>query len=301
LYLMIALVFFFLIGRRLSGPWGGLAAFTFVSFYPVVYVWSRLYYCDVAVMMTGAIGCFLLLQSDRFTRLSYAAAYGLWAALAPRFGWTVSDAVAALMVVLAPALPAAAAGLFANRGAARRRALFGLALALVGFLVLFNFRWAFAALNYLRYEGVELARTKYIGGNVLVHPESLFAYLPVIFRILAGPAWTLAFLLTLPLYFRRPSWEKLYPLCWLLLPLRCCRWSRKKNQLRPPADAGHGADDGRRPEFHCGKTLPADRRRPGRRVPAGRGRLAICADYLPAGRGAARVRFRSSPRRAEFF
>lgn len=229
LYLMLTLLFFYLIGRELGGPWGGLSALAFVSFYPVVYVWSRLYYCDIAVMMTGAIGCYLLLKTECFTHLPYAAAFGIWAAVAPRFGWTVSDAAAALMVVLSPALPAAAAGVIVHRGGERRRALLGVGLALVGFLVLFNYRWAFAAIDYLRYEGVDLARSKYLGGNVLVHPESLFAYLPVLFRILAGPAWTLAFLLTLPLYFRKPSWKKLYPFFWLLLPLVVLSLVPKKN------------------------------------------------------------------------
>ena len=229
LLMLVALAFMFLAARELSNELGGALAFIFAAFFPVVFVWSRLFYCDVAIMMTAAIGCFLILRSNAFTRLPYAAAFGVWTALAPRFGWTVSDATISLMAVAAQALPAFVYGVFLRSGLERKRTLLGAGAALILFLLLFDFPWLFKAIDYLRYEGIDLAGTKYAGGSFAAHPESVFAYFPIIFRVLAGPAWTIGFLATLPFFLRPFSWRKATPLFWLFLPLLILSVVPKKN------------------------------------------------------------------------
>ncbi|MDP8225605.1 MAG: hypothetical protein P9L99_19760 [Candidatus Lernaella stagnicola] len=228
-FMLITLLFMFLVARDLAGWPAGLMAFVFASFFPVIFVWSRLFYCDVGLMMVATVGCFFAVRSEGFTRLGYAAAYGAWLAITPRFGWTVSDAMIALMAVGSPSLPVFLKGVWGEDGKRRRRALVGVGIALALFLIFFDHPWLFKAFDYLRYEGVELAGTKYAGGNLLLHPESVFAYLPVIYRVLASPAWSIAFLLALPLYLYRPSWKKITVLFWLALPLMILSLVAKKN------------------------------------------------------------------------
>lgn len=108
LFLALAIVFTYLLGRRLYGNSAGLLAAFLFSFYPIVFMLSRTYYPDMALTAMVTITLYLLLRSEAFSRRGFALLFGL------SLGLTALTKQAALIMLFAPALIAVGVALSAN-------------------------------------------------------------------------------------------------------------------------------------------------------------------------------------------
>ncbi len=115
LWFGLAIVFTYLIGRRLyDGRSGLLAAFIF-SFYPAVYLQSRTFYVDMALTAMVLVALYCLLRTDDFGRRRASLVFGL------ALGLAALTKNAFIIMTIGPLLAVAGRALFANGLAAWRQ------------------------------------------------------------------------------------------------------------------------------------------------------------------------------------
>jgi tetratricopeptide (TPR) repeat protein len=108
LWFGLAIVFTYLIGRRLyDGRAGLLAAFIF-SFYPAVYLQSRTFYVDMALTAMVLVALYCLLRTDDFGRRRASLVFGL------ALGLAALTKNAFIIMTIGPLLAVAGRALFAN-------------------------------------------------------------------------------------------------------------------------------------------------------------------------------------------
>ena len=77
IFLALAIIFTYLLGRRLYGVTAGLLAAFLFSFYPIVFMLSRTYYQDMALAALTTITFYLMLRSEAFSQRRVTLLFGL--------------------------------------------------------------------------------------------------------------------------------------------------------------------------------------------------------------------------------
>ena len=77
IFLALAIIFTYLLGRRLYGVTAGLLAAFLFSFYPIVFMLSRTYYQDMALAAMTTITFYLMLRSEAFSQRRVTLLFGL--------------------------------------------------------------------------------------------------------------------------------------------------------------------------------------------------------------------------------
>ena len=77
IFLALAIIFTYLLGRRLYGVTAGLLAAFLFSSYPIVFMLSRTYYQDMALAAMTTITFYLMLRSEAFSQQRVTLLFGL--------------------------------------------------------------------------------------------------------------------------------------------------------------------------------------------------------------------------------
>lgn len=128
------------LGDRPAAPWIGVAAAAVASGYPAVFGLARTHHDSLSVGALALALVYLLLRTEGFRRLPFAAAAGAVAWLATRTGESMAMTTLVAMIVAGPFLMTLIQGVrsaLTERRAAWRRAL-GLALVIGPSLALFE-------------------------------------------------------------------------------------------------------------------------------------------------------------------
>jgi hypothetical protein len=212
--------------RRLRPGAGALAA-VIVVLSPAAVFWSRVYSPFIAVMATSALGVYLLVRSEKLTRLAPTLAFGLLAAMALRLPVEVGDALQIELTFACTGVFVFLLAMFRPDGGRLRPILLSVA-AFVVFAVTVNKPCLWHSLQYAYQEAVLLAPTKYAPGSVVDDPVAALTHVGLLWQHHLGPFLCVVTALAILVIAWRPRAEDGWGFAFFVAPLVIATLVNKK-------------------------------------------------------------------------
>lgn len=217
LYLVLLMLSVYGIVRRLR-PGPGALAGAVATLFPAAMIWSRVFSPSIALMAVSAAGVYLLVRSNWMSRPVPALLFGVLAALSFRLGETVGEGVQIQLVFASVGIYTFVAALI-RPVSGRWRVLLIAAGIVAVFAAALNRPFLSRVFSYTQQEGVALADSRYVTGNVLEHPQAWLAYVSLVWHEHLGPVLCVAVLAALGVALWRPTKAEGVAIAFFVLPL----------------------------------------------------------------------------------